>query len=414
MPRHLSLILRGIVTLLAVLVWGWIVFLYNTMSPLVSGPLAGRQFENTDSGFVVAQYGMRLFSWLGAMSTLALLAVLVAIWWGPIRQRLDRDTVKRLTFGILPVLVFYLAGTASALAYFDTTDKTEAYFILPNESAFWIPDVGANKDSQGRFEGVDYLNANKVAAKRFIIPHAKLSNSGGNWGYDAYVPTGRLIIVDRTPYNREWVAAKERGTSTRNESFPCQSSEGLNITVEMSVAASVLEENAARYLYYFGIKPPAGDRSTNQVIFTSVFFGRTLTEVMDGVGRGAVQTMVCNEFSNRTLDRANADARAIIDTVQKNAAAFFAARGITLDYIGWAGTFTFDSDVQVAINRAYEANKIAPYLDTLKTKAVIDGIGRWDGKLPANISGLWLLPTDLMAVVTGLIGRENAPNAAPR
>ncbi len=410
----MSVLVRGIVSLIAVLAWGWICFFYNTLAPLVSGPLAGKQLENTDTGYVAAQYGMRLFSWLGLMSTLALLAILAVIWWSVIRQRLDRDTVKRLTFGMLPALALLVAGAPAAHAYFDTTDKTEAYFILPNESAFWIPDVGANKDSQGRFEGVDYLNANKVAAKRFIIPHAKLSNSGGNWGYDAYVPTGRLIIVDRTPYNREWVAAKERGTSARNESFPCQSSEGLNITVEMSVAASVLEENAARYLYYFGVKPPPGDRSTNQVIFTSVFFGRTLTEVMDGVGRGAVQTMVCNEFSNRTLDRANEDARPIIDTVQKNAAAFFASRGITLDYIGWAGTFTFDSDVQVAINRAYEANKIAPYLDTLKTKALIDGIARWDGKLPANVSGLWLVPADVVGAITGLLGKPPAPAAAPR
>jgi hypothetical protein len=410
----MSNLVRGILTGVAVLVWGFFVFFLNTVGTVVTGKLAGKQFENSDSAFIVSQYGMRLFSWVGALSTLALLVVLAALWWGPLRQRLDRDTVKRLTFGRFSsvALLFLLASSSSAFAYFDTTDKTEAYFILPNESAFWIPDVGANKDSQGRFEGVDYLNANKVAAKRFIIPHAKLSNSGGNWGYDAYVPTGRLIIVDRTPYNREWVASKERGTSAKDESFPCQSSEGLNITVEMSVAASVLEENAARYLYYFGVRPPAGDRSTNQVIFTSVFFGRTLTEVMDGVGRGAVQTMVCNEFSSRTLDKANADARVIIDTVQKNAAAFFASRGITLDYIGWAGTFSFDNDVQTAINRAYEAGKIQPYLETLKTKAVIDAIAKWDGKLPSNVSGLWLVPADVMGAITSLIGKAAPEGAA--
>jgi hypothetical protein len=403
----MSNLVRGILSVVGILVWGWVIFFLNTVGTLATGPVAGKQFDNSDSAFVASQFGTRLFSWVGLILTLLLLALLAAVWWGPLRQRLDRDTVKRLTFGRFPslALLFLLAGSSSAFAYFDTTDKTEGYFILPNESAFWIPDVGANKDSQGRFEGVDYLNANKVAAKRFIIPHAKLSNSGGNWGYDAYVPTGRLIIVDRTPYNREWVAAKERGTSARNESFPCQSTEGLNITVEISIAASVLEENAARYLYYFGVKPPQGDRSMNQVIFTSVFFGRTLTEVMDGVGRGAVQTLVCNEFSNRTLDKANADARVIIDTVQKNATAFFASRGITLDYIGWAGTFSFDNDVQMAINRAYDANKIAPYLETLKTKAIIDALAKWDGKLPANVSGLWLVPADVMGAITSMIGK---------
>ncbi len=35
-------------------------------------------------------------------------------------------------------------------------------------------------------------------------------------------------------------------------------------------------------------------------------------------------------------------------------------KGITLDYIGWAGTFTFDKDVQQAINDRYTAQTILP------------------------------------------------------
>ena len=399
------------ITFLCILVWGWVDFFLSTTGTLVSAPMAAGQFDNSDAAYGASQYGMRLFPWLGVQSSLVLLVVLAALWWGPARQRWFRGRWPGSGRLMGLAALALLAGPRPASAYFDSTDKTEAYFVLPNESAFWIPDVGANKDSQGRFEGVDYLNANKVAAKRFIIPHAKLSNSGGNWGFDAYVPTGRLILVDRTPYHREWAAAKERGTSARDESFPCQSSEGLNITVEVAVAASVLEENAARYLYYFGVKPPAGDRSTNQVIFTSVFYGRTLTEVMDGVGRGAVQTMVCNEISSRTLDKVNEQASAILESVQKGATAFFGGRGITLDYIGWAGTFTFDADVQGSINSAYDARKLAPYLDTLKAKAAIDAIAKWDGKLPGNLSGLWLVPPEVLEAVTGLVGREAPPRA---
>src|SRR5580704_15386957 len=106
----MSVLVRGIVSLIAVLAWGWICFFYNTLAPLVSGPLAGKQLENTDTGYVAAQYGMRLFSWLGLMSTLALLAILAVIWWSVIRQRLDRDTVKRLTFGMLPALALLVVG----------------------------------------------------------------------------------------------------------------------------------------------------------------------------------------------------------------------------------------------------------------------------------------------------------------
>ena len=54
--------------------------------------------------------------------------------------------------------------------------------------------------------------------KRFIVPHVKLQGSGGF--YDFYVPAGRLIIVDRTTYSREWVDATDRGTSKKKEGFP--------------------------------------------------------------------------------------------------------------------------------------------------------------------------------------------------
>ena len=59
--------------------------------------------------------------------------------------------------------------------------------------AFWIPDVGDNKTNQAQLDSEDYLKANKLSVKRFIVPHAKLSGTGSFW--DFFVPAGRLIIV---------------------------------------------------------------------------------------------------------------------------------------------------------------------------------------------------------------------------
>ncbi|GGF10068.1 hypothetical protein GCM10011611_14520 [Aliidongia dinghuensis] len=380
---------RLVITIVLVSIWGWFSFSLDTAATLETGKLAVSQFANTDSGFVSTTAGFRLFSWLGGLASLTLVVLLLWIWREPLGRLIaqGRDVRK---FILVPALLLW---SGHAFAYYDKNDYTEAYFILPNQSAFYIPDVGDNRDSQGKFGSADYLNANKVAAKRFNIPHQKLSGSGA-WS-DYYVPAGRLIIVDRTPYNREWVAAKDRGTSARNESIPCQSAEGLNVTVEIAIAASVTEENAAKYLYYFGVKPPVGDMSRPEVIFSSVYFGRSLAETMDSVGRGKVQSIVCQQISARGLDKVNQDAGAIIKAVETEASGFFSARGITIDYIGWAGTFTFDHDVQAAINDRYTAEKIAPVLATLQTKAVLDATGRWDGKLPTTVSGLWLMPSDL-------------------
>jgi cytochrome c oxidase subunit IV len=378
--------LRGIASVFAILVYGWVNYLLDPVATLLTGTVAGQQFDNSAVSYLSASWGMRLFGHLG-IPAVVLVAVLAVIWW----KQLTR-VWARLFPAVLVVACVVLPATA-ARAYYDKADYTEAYFILPNESAFFIPDVGANRDTQAKFGSMEYLEANKVAAKRFIIPHAKFSGSG-SWS-DFYVPAGRLIVVDRTPYNREWVAAHDRGTSTRNEAFPCQSQEGINITAEVAIATSVSEENASRFLYFFGVKPPVGDRSNPAVIFTSVYSGKSLAEVMDSVGRGKVQALVCHEIGSRTFDGVNKDINLIMDAVEKKAGDYFIAKGITLDYIGWAGTLTFDKDVQQAVNDRYTAEKIAPVLPTLQTKALLDATARWNGQLPNNVSGLWLLPSDL-------------------
>jgi len=304
-----------------------------------------------------------------------------------------------------------------AIAYYDKADFTEAYTILPNESAFWIPDTGANRDNQSQLESEEYLKANKVAVKRFIVPHQRLSGSGNF--FDFYVPSGRLIIVDRTPFSREWVSSPHRGTSAKDESFPCQSKEGLNISVGVSIGASVLEANAAKYLYRFGVLSPTGDRSDPKVIFTSVYYSRKLADVMDDVGRKKVQTIVCDEITSRSFDKANEEAVQIMQSVKQKATDYFSAVGITLDFIGWADTFTFDHDVQQSVNRRYIASQdqavaaaLAPYAGTIQALAAAEALRSFgqktDGKLPTTIVGL---PADVSGLLSELL--KAGSNAAP-
>jgi hypothetical protein len=398
------LIVRLVCTVGAILLYGLINLLLNPVATIVSGQLAGKQFENSDMSYAVASVGMRLFGHAGLPFVL-LLIVLVAIWWRPLRGLVR-------TLALIGGIV---AATHPAAAYYDKTDYTEAYTILPNESAFWIPDVGANKDNQAQIESEAYLNANKVALKRFIVPHVKLPGSGGF--YDFYVPAGRLIIVDRTPFSREWVDAAERGTSSRREGFPCQSQEGLNITVGVSIGTSVAETNAAKYLYRFGVTAPQGDRGDPKTIFTSVYYSRKLAEVMDDVGRKKVQTLVCDEITARSFDQANNDAVKIMDSVKQKASDYFAAVGITLDFIGWADTFTFDPAVQEAVNRRYIASQdqaiaalLSPYAATIQALAAADALRSFghktDGRLPTTIVGL---PAELGPLMSTLMQAQAGP-----
>ena len=400
---------RAVATAIAVVLYGWINFLLHPVGTIATGAAAGQQFANTDVSYVSSIVGIRLFSNLG-IPAVVLLVVVLAIWWVPLRH---------WWIGTTSVIILGLLLSApQAHAYYDKNDYTEAYTILPNESAFWIPDAGANKDSQAQFDSEAYLQTNKVAVKRFIVPHTKLQGSGSF--FDFYVPAGRLIIVDRTPFSREWVEAHDRGTSNRNKSFPCQSKEGLNIAVGVSIGASVLEANAAKYLYRFGVLPPSGDRTDPKVIFASVFFSRRLSEVMDDVGRKKVQTLVCNEIAGRNFDKANEEANQIMASVAKAATDYFATVGITLDFIGWADTFTFDPAVQDAVDRRYIASQdqaiaalLAPYATTIQALAAADALRSFghksDGRLPSTIVGL---PTDLGSLL-GTLLRSGATAPAP-
>ncbi|HYM04862.1 MAG TPA: SPFH domain-containing protein [Stellaceae bacterium] len=360
---------------------------------------------------------MQLLSGIGGLFTLTLIIVTLIIWAKPIMQGIRMSRTPIITMAAV-ASTLVLSSTASR-AYYDKNDFTEAYTILPNESAFWIPDVGANKDNQAQLESEAYLNANKVALKRFIVPHIKLQGSGTF--FDFYVPSGRLIIVDRTPFSREWVDAHDRGTSARKEGFPCQSKEGINITVGVAIGASVTEANAAKYLYHFGVIPPRGDRKDPQVIFNSVFYSRSVKEVMDDFGRKKVSEIICDQITARSFDKANEEAKVVKDNATKSIADYFATLGITIDFVGWADTFTFDKDVQDAVNRRYIAKQdqeiaasLAPYAATIQALAIAQALrsfgDKTDGKLPTTIVGL---PTELGALLGTAIKNAPIPTAAP-
>jgi hypothetical protein len=388
-------------TIVSCCFYGAFMLMATPATTLVSAEVAGRQFDNTDSAYLHAVRTMNAVSFATVLPLLLLCCVLLLIWWRPLRLHLQQ---RRMALAIL----FLLGLPHAANAYWNTVDKTEAYEIMPNESVFWVPNTGANRDSQVEFDSEAYWNEHKVAAKLFVVPHVKLANTGGWMGFDPYVPAGRLFIVDRTPYSREWVAAAGRGSSNRDESFPCQTKEGLNVSTGVSIGASVLEADAAKFLARFGVRSLPGDRTDPNVIFTSAYYGRSLVDVMDDVGRKKVQTLVCDEFYKRGFDQANAEAPAMMTSIRQAAAAYFNTVGITLDFLGWADTWTFDPVVQQAINDRYAAEHIAPVLDTLKAKAALDTLRKWNGAVPSTVTTPWI-PSGVEESIEGWIAGHEAP-----
>jgi hypothetical protein len=379
--------------------------LVNAPATIMLGEITGKQFESTNSAYLATQAAFQSVS--VARTLIAGLALLVVflIWVGP---------VKRGIAGLLAMLLFGLViAPQPASAYYADNDYAETFMVLPNESAFWLPDVGNNKDSQVRFGSEDYYAANKIAAKRFdVTTHVKLPNSG--LFANKYVSPGRLIKVDRSPTTREWVKASHRGTGKGDESFPCQSKEGLDVNTGVAVGTYVTEEQAPKFLYHFGVNTPKGDPNDPNVAFTSVYYGKSLAQVMDEKIRNKVQAMVCDQMTKHTLDDANEHASDIMADIQKNVGAYLDSVGITLDFIGWADTFEFSDGVQASIDRRYIANKdktiaddMAPRVATLQALATAESTrtfaSKWNGALPTSVS-LWWLPSSL----TDWLGKASA------
>jgi hypothetical protein len=418
---------RVIGTVATTLLYGWVMMVYAPQATLMTAETAANQLDNTDAGYLNAVYTMNFFSAIGTVATVLFIAILAGIWLGPVRDALRRASH---TFAVLAAATgVLLVGTTHGRAFFEKTDRTEIYPILPNQSAFWIPEVGAVKDKQVQMDSEAFLNDNKVQLNRFQIPHQKLTGSAGNSvfaGWDYYVPSGRLIIVDRTPFSREWVDAVDRGTAARKEGIPCQSKEGLNVTVGVAIGASVSQANAARYLFRFGVLPPKGEvkgtadsvENDGRIIFTSVYYSRSVQNVMDDFGRKKIQELICDQITSRTFDKVNEEAKLIKDTAAKQIVDFFAGYGITIDFVGWADTFAFDKEVQDAVNRLYIAKqdeeigrRLQPYTDVIKAMAQAQAQrsfgDKTDGRLPTTFFGM---PPE---VVGPLLGAPQARPPAP-
>ena len=394
---------RVVTTGVVVAAWGVFNLVSNKAAPVLYGELAVRQLENSNLDNVYSQVAMTFFTGHG-LSALLLLVVLGIIWWRPFRGIFTKAMV-------LAVMTLALSGGSPANAYYETVDNPEWVEIQPNQTAFLIPMVGANKTSQAAFMSEAYLQENKVAMKRVQIPHVLIKNS--TWARDYYIPAAKLIIVDRSPFMREWVAATNRGTSNRDESFRFESAESVNISTGIVVAAFVKEEDAAKFLYWFGNRAEKGNPSDPHVMYASVVYGKSLAEVMDTVVRGKIQAIIAREFGKLSTDDGIRKKAEIIQTVDKETKETFLTKGITVEYVGYAESLTLSPKVQEAIDRAYMAQKSAlaadaqaksvPVLEQLADIEVKKGLAaaayKWNGQLPA-LPSFMVLPPDIVNSMT--------------
>ncbi|QGY01931.1 hypothetical protein MMSR116_08605 [Methylobacterium mesophilicum SR1.6/6] len=417
----MSTLIRAGLSLGAIAVFAGLPRLASTEAGLAAGRVAVEQLSDSAAGPLKTQIASDLAGG-STLPLLALLAVLAVIWLVPARR------------APLAVLLFGL-GTAAAPepadAYFSKYDYGEYIEILPNQSAFMIPESGDTKTTQAQFGSEKFLSESKVAAKRVQIPHTKLPNTGTLSDY--YVPAARLIIVDRTPVSREWTTSASRGTSSADQGFRFETADSIGLSTSVVISAFVKEEDAAKFLYWFGTKPSAQD--TDEARFASVLYGRSLAEVVDGNVHRTVQAALAREFGRRSTDDAIHQKAEIMASVEKAVIDQFAPMGVTVTTLGFADELSFENAaIQAAIDDTFMANKRAQSAQAqLATLPIQERIldmeirrsdaqarqtlaGRWNGSASGFLPSWVVIPSDVLGTVRGWFGggeTKPALSAAP-
>lgn len=202
--------------------------------------------------------------------------------------------------------------------------------IEPNETAFVLPLEGDNKAQQGKFDSEDYLEKNKVAAKRIEVPtrwhsSGRLSSSG------KYIPTVRIVIVDRAPVTRKWLYSEKK-----NNDLNVESKESIAFGVGVTITASIPEKYASKFLYRYS--------------------GKELDDVVEQDIRPFIQGVLTQEFGTRDLSFCQEERKVVYQVMRDKTKKYFANYGIEILQIGAVGGFQYESPkIQAAIDAKFES-----------------------------------------------------------
>jgi hypothetical protein len=232
---------------------------------------------------------------------------------------------KLITLGAALALPFLLSACGPP-------NLEEVREIKPNETAFLIQLEG--NANQQKMPSEQYLQQNMVAAKRVSIPHRELVTGRGPGEY-TWIPTARLIVVDRSPITREWTSLGANAT-LQTAMIGVESSESIGWHMGVTVTASIPEDMAAKFLYNFGGKP--------------------LNQVADENIRDYVQSQLSTEFGEHPLDYDTSHKKEVFAAAEDATKKFFGARGIEIDNLGYTEGMIYDNDkIQDSIDNNYKS-----------------------------------------------------------
>jgi hypothetical protein len=224
--------------------------------------------------------------------------------------------------------------------------------ISNSQEGFLIELEGDN--SQADTSAEEYLKSRLVQQKRVEIPYRwKQTWRLHNWG--RWIPAARLVIVDRAPENRLWVADRDKGTSNKDEAIWLESKDSVSFSTGIAITARIeSRDDAIRFLANYPARPQdsSDPEKTYQVKVSS------LAQIMDEEIKNKVQEILGDQANEYNMDELRDQKTEMMQAVREQCEGFFKERGITITTLGMAGGFTYaNPGVQEAIDQVFEAQQ---------------------------------------------------------
>ena len=322
----------------------------STQQAEVSTRLALEQFNGGNH----TAHEMRAFLALKDTVQLAtafatLLAALVIL--GPLVRRLTQrvqasplSAQLRKSLGSVVRIVIAVTALSFTGGCMKAYDRPEFVEIDTSETGFLIPLEG-DTTQQAKFQSEDYLKQRKVAAKRVQITH-RWSQEGRFANDGHWIPTVRLVKVNRSPVTREWNTSQTTVANSAiqrsDKAIWIESGDSVGFSMGFTCTGFISEDDAAKFLYWY----PSG----------------SLADVMDREARGRIQQIAAEVAARYPLDTLRTKKQEISDAVKIDLTNFFAARGITITTVGMFGGMTYENP---AIQKAIDETFIAQQLKTV-------------------------------------------------
>lgn len=210
------------------------------------------------------------------------------------------------------------------------------------ETVFVIPLEG-NINKQVKFDSYEQVESYKVSSRRVEVPK-RWRTTGYSWLHGEYIPTIRVIKVDRTPVTVEWtpeidLRGVESGEGRKTgDGIWVESSDSIGFSTGFRITAQIEEDDTSLYLYSYR--------------------GNNLAKVLETEVKSKIQENFANYCAQYSLDNLRDKKNEMYTHTKENVLPFFKEKGITITTLAMFGGFTYENpDIQNAIDKTFIAQQ---------------------------------------------------------